>query len=99
MTQKHKRPVAPASKKLAKKASKPAAAAHVAKDKAPHAAKASPKHVEKHVEKHADPKKLTKVKTPEKAVAPTPDAKGKVIDLKPAQKLAAARAAAQSGTA
>jgi len=95
MTQKHKRPVAPASKKLPKKASKPAAAAaHVGKDKdkATHAAKAAAKHVEKHV----DPKKAPKVKAPEKAVAPPAEAKGKVVDLKPAQKLAAARAAANA---
>ena len=49
MTQKHKRPSAPASKKLPKKAAKPAAAsAHSSKEKAVHAVKG--KHVEKHVE-------------------------------------------------
>ena len=80
MTQKHKRPAAPASKKLPKKAAKPAAA----QAKAAHPAKA----------KHVEVKKpVAKGKAPEKAA----DAKSKV-DLKPAQKLAAARAA-QSATA
>jgi RNA polymerase primary sigma factor len=95
MTQKHKRPPAPASKKLPKKAAKPAAASHSGKDKAAQAAKA------KHVEKHAEVKKpLAKGKAPEKAAAaPVEAAKGKVVDLKPAQKLAAARAAAAATTA
>jgi len=91
MTQKHKRPTAPASKKLPKKAAKPVAApAHASKEKAVHAAKG------KHVEKHVEVKKpLVKGKAAEKVAAPAPvDAKGKVIELKPAQKLAAARAAA-----
>jgi RNA polymerase primary sigma factor len=87
MTQKHKRPTAPASKKVPKKAGKPAAAAatHASKDKAAHAAKAASKHVEVK-------KPLGKVKAPEKVAAPEP--KGKVVELKAAQKLAAARAAA-----
>jgi hypothetical protein len=87
MTQKHKRPAAPASKKLApKKAGKPAAAPA---SKAAHAAQAKDK------AKHVDAKKLaTKSKTPEKAAPVVAEAKGKVADLKPAQKLAAARAAA-----
>src|SRR5262245_36299781 len=95
MTQKHKRPTAPASKKLPKKAAKPAAAAA---SKATHAA-ASAK--AKHVEKHAEVKKpVGKVKAPEKAAAaPAPEAKGKVVELKAAQKLAAARAAAQAAAA
>jgi RNA polymerase primary sigma factor len=85
MTQKHKRPAAPASKKLPKKAAKPAAvpvkAAHGAKPAA----------------KHAEPKKpLVKGKTAEKPAVPVAEAKGKVVDLKPAQKLAAARAAANA---
>jgi RNA polymerase primary sigma factor len=91
MTQKHKRPAAPASKKLPKKAAKPAAAAsHSTKEKASQVAKA------KHVEKHVEVKKpLPKGKAPEKASAPAPvEAKGKVVELKAAQKLAAARAAA-----
>jgi RNA polymerase primary sigma factor len=92
MTQKHKRPTAPASKKLAKKAGKAVPAAKPA-----HAAQAKDSHSKdrgKHVEKHAEVKKpLAKGKAPEKAPAPAADAKGKV-DLKPAQKLAAARAAA-----
>src|SRR5205085_4798649 len=54
----------------------------------------------KHVEKHAEVKKpVGKVKAPEKAAAPAPEAKGKVVELKPAQKLAAARAAAQAAQA
>jgi RNA polymerase primary sigma factor len=96
MTQKHKRPAAPASKKLAKKAGKPAPTAHV-KDKA-HAVQSKAKHVEKHVEvKKSQPKG----KPSEKTTPPAPEAKGKVVDLKPAQKLAAARAAAAAavGTA
>ena len=95
MTQKHKRPTAPASKKLPKKAAaKPAA---TAASKATHAA-ANAK--AKHVEKHAEVKKpVGKVKAPEKNAAPAPEAKGKVVELKPAQKLAAARAAAQAAGA
>ena len=88
MTTKHKRPVAPASKKLPpKKSAKPAAAAaHSSKEKAAHPVKA----------KHAEVKKpAPKGKSAEKAVAA--DAKGKVVaELKPAQKIAAARAAAAS---
>jgi RNA polymerase primary sigma factor len=83
MTTKHKRPAAPASKKVPpKKAAKPAVAA-----KAAHPVKAKAVEVKKPV---------AKGKAPEKASAPVPaaDAKGKVADLKPAQKLAAARAAA-----
>src|SRR4051812_32039383 len=105
MTQKHKRPASPASKKLATKASKPAVAAHSSKEKAKaaHAAvgkdthsKEKAKHAEKHVEKHADVKKAAgKVKGADKAPAAA-ETKGKVVDLKPAQKLAAARAAAQA---
>src|SRR4051812_49342198 len=91
MTQKHKRPTAPASKKLPKKAAKPAAAAA---SKVTHAA-ANAK--AKHVEKHAEVKKpLGKVKAPEKAAVPAPATKGKLVELKPAEKLAAARAAAQA---
>ncbi len=91
MTQKHKRPTVPASKKLPKKAAKPAAAAHSSKTAHP----VKTKHVEKHVEKHADVKKpLAKGKAPEKAAPAPVESKGKVVDLKPAQKLAAARAAA-----
>src|SRR5688572_24439947 len=91
MTQKHKRPPAPASKKLAKKAGKPAAAAHSSKEKANAAhAKDSKKHAEKHVEVK---KPVPKGKSTEK-VAAAADPKGKVVELKPAQKLAAARAAA-----
>ncbi len=87
MTQKHKRPAAPASKKLPKKAAKPAAAQSKS---AAHPAKA------KHVEKHSEVKKpVAKGKSAEKAA---PEAKGKAVDLKPAQKLAAARAAAQAAT-
>ena len=95
MTQKHKRPTAPASKKLPKKAAKPAAAAA---SKVTHAA-ANAK--AKHVEKHAEVKKPAgKVKAPEKAATPpAPEAKGKVVELKAAQKLAAARAAAQAAAA
>ncbi len=95
MTQKHKRPTAPASKKVPKKAAKPAA---VAASKPAHPPKAAPKHVEKHAEVK---KPLAKVKAPEKAAAPAaaPDAKGKVVELKAAQKLAAARAAAQAAAA
>ena len=89
MTQKHKRPTAPASKKLPKKAAKPAAAA-----KPLHPAKT------KQAEKHVEAKKpLAKVKAPEKAAAPAPEAKGKVVELKAAQKLAAARAAANAAAA
>ncbi len=89
MTQKHKRPAAPASKKLppkkvAKPAAAPAKAAHVAKPAA----------------KHAEVKKpLAKGKAAEKVAAPTVEAKGKGVELKPAQKLAAARAAAQAAPA
>jgi RNA polymerase primary sigma factor len=98
MTQKHKRPVAPASKKLPKKAhsskEKAAAAAAHAKEKAAAAAKA------KHAEKHAEVKKpLAKGKAAEKAHAPAADAKGKVVELKAAQKLAAARASANPAPA
>jgi RNA polymerase primary sigma factor len=93
MTQKHKRPAAPASKKPAKKSAKPAVATHGLKEKAAHAAVAKEK--TKHAEKHVEVKKpLPKGKAPEKAASPPTDAKGKVVDLKPAQKLAAARAAA-----
>jgi RNA polymerase primary sigma factor len=84
MTQKHKRPSAPASKKLPKKAAKPVAASN---SKAAHAPKAVAKHVEVK-------KQLVKGKAPEKVVAPVADTKGKVVELKAAQKLAAARAAA-----
>jgi RNA polymerase primary sigma factor len=98
MTQKHKRPVAPASKKLPKKAhsskEKAAAAAAHAKEKAAAAAKA------KHAEKHAEVKKpLAKGKAAEKAHASAADAKGKVVELKAAQKLAAARASANPAPA
>jgi RNA polymerase primary sigma factor len=87
MTQKHKRPVAPASKKLAKKAGKPAVAAH-SKEKAAHTAKVATKHAEVK-------KPPAKLKAADKApAAPANDAKGKVVELKAAQKLAAARAAA-----
>jgi hypothetical protein len=52
----------------------------------------------KHVEKHVEVKKpLVKGKAPDKVVAPVADAKGKVVELKAAQKLAAARAAAAAG--
>jgi RNA polymerase primary sigma factor len=86
MTQKHKRPTAPASKKLAKKAAKPAAT---------HAKTAHAKDKGKHAEKHVEVKKpLPKGKAVEKAAAAPVEAKGKAVDLKPAQKLAAARAAA-----
>jgi RNA polymerase primary sigma factor len=93
MTQKHKRPTAPASKKLPKKAAKPAAA-----QKAAHAASHA-KDKGKHVEKHVEVKKplVSKGKASEKATAA--DAKGKVVELKPAQKLAAARAAAAASVA
>ena len=92
MTQKHKRPAAPASKKLATKAGKPAAAAHKDKAKAAHAAKAAVK--------HADVKKPSpKSKAAEKAAANAADSKAKLVDLKPAQKLAAARAAANAAAA
>jgi len=94
MTQKHKRPVAPASKKLAKTTGKPTAAAHSSKEKAKaaHPAKAAAKHVEVK-------KPLPKTKAAEKAAAPAVDPKGKVVELKPAQKLAAARAAAAAAAA
>jgi RNA polymerase primary sigma factor len=88
MTQKHKRPAAPASKKLpakkpAVKSAAPAKAAH-----------AKPKHVEK-VEKVDLKKALVKGKAPEKTPAPVAaDAKTKVVELKAGAKLAAARAAA-----
>ena len=92
MTQKHKRPAAPASKKLATKAGKPAAAAQKDKAKAAHAAKAAVK--------HADVKKPSpKSKAAEKAAANAADSKAKLVDLKPAQKLAAARAAANAAAA
>jgi RNA polymerase primary sigma factor len=87
MTQKHKRPAAPASKKLPKKAAKPVAA-HV-KDKGAHAAKVGAKHVEMK-------KPVAKGKTPDKVAAPAVDTKAKVVELKAVQKLAAARAAAAS---
>ena len=94
MTQKHKRPTAPASKKLPKKAAKPAVAAHSSKEKRAHVA-AHSKDKGKHVEKHVEVKKpLVKGKAPDKVAAPVVDAKGKVVELKAAQKLAAARAAA-----
>src|SRR5262245_30511591 len=92
MTQKHKRPVAPASKKLAKKAGKPAVATHSSKEKtnAAHAAKTAAKHAEVK-------KPLAKVKAADKApAAPAAEVKGKVVELKAAQKLAAARAAANA---
>ena len=95
MTQKHKRPTAPASKKLPPKK----AAAHSAKEKAAHAAKPAHAAAPKDKAKHVEPKKpLVKGKAPEKA-APVADAKGKVVDLKPAQKLAAARAQAAAAAA
>jgi len=90
MTQKHKRPAAPASKKLAKTAGKPTGAAHSSKEKAKaaHATKAAAKHVEVK-------KPTAKAKSADKApAAAAADAKGKVVELKAAQKLAAARAAA-----
>ena len=93
MTTKHKRPAAPASKKLPlKKSAKPAApAAHSSKEKAAHPVKA----------KHVEVKKpVPKGKLPEKTAAhAATDAKGKVAELKPAQKLAAARAAAAAAPA
>src|SRR5882672_7301554 len=92
MTQKHKRPASPASKKLPKKAAKPVVAAHSSREKAASAAKTASKHVEVK-------KPLVKGKAPEKAVAPVAEAKGKVVELKPAQKLAAARAAAAAAAA
>jgi len=104
MTQKHKRPVAPASKKLAKKAGKPAAASAHAKDK-DKTAHAAPNAKGKHAEKHVEVKKpVGKVKAPEKGAthashAPVVDTKGKVVELKAAQKLAAARAAAAAAAA
>jgi RNA polymerase primary sigma factor len=92
MTQKHKRPTAPASKKLPKKAAKPVAAAN---SKTAHAAPHSKDKGKHHVEKHVEVKKLlVKGKAPEKLAAPAADGKGKVVELKAAQKLAAARAAA-----
>jgi len=99
MTQKHKRPAAPASKKLPKKAahsSKEKVAAAASKEKA--AAMAKTKHVEKHVEVK---KPLPKGKAPEKAAAPAhaADPKTKVVELKAAQKLAAARATAHPAAA
>ncbi len=95
MTQKHKRPTAPASKKVPKKAAKPAAVA-ASKPAAP--AKSAQKHVEKHAEVKKPPGKL---KPAEKVAAPAAAAevKGKVVELKPAQKLAAARAAAAAQAA
>jgi RNA polymerase primary sigma factor len=94
MTQKHKRPVAPASKKLAKTTGKPTAAAHSSKEKAKAA------HPGKAAAKHAEAKKpLPKSKAAEKAAAPAVDPKAKVVELKPAQKLAAARAAAAAAAA
>jgi RNA polymerase primary sigma factor len=86
MTQKHKRPPAPASKKLPKKAVKAGVGSH-SKDKAVHAA-AHSKDKGKHVEVK---KPLAKGKAPDKIAAPVA---AKVVELKPAQKLAAARAAA-----
>jgi RNA polymerase primary sigma factor len=83
MTTKHKRPAAPASKKLPpKKTAKPAAAPA----KAAHPVKA----------KHAEVKKpLPKGKVPEKAPAhAAADPKAKVHEPKPAQKLTGARGAA-----
>jgi RNA polymerase primary sigma factor len=103
MTQKHKRPVAPASKKLAKKAGKPVAAAASKAAHTAHAKEHSKDHAKdkaKHAEKHVEVKKpLSKAKANEKVAAPAADPKGKVIELKPAQKLAAARAAAQAAAA
>jgi hypothetical protein len=93
MTQKHKRPSAPASKKLPKKAAKPAAASNSKAAHAPSHSKDSHSK-DKGAAKHVEVKKqLVKGKAPEKAVAPA-DTKGKVVELKAAQKLAAARAAA-----
>src|SRR5687767_7968812 len=86
-------PPAPASKKLPKKAAKPAAATHPGKDNGAHAASHS-KEKGKHVEKHVEMKKpAPKGKAPEK-VSTAAEPKGKAVELKPAQKLAAARAAA-----
>jgi RNA polymerase primary sigma factor len=85
MTQKHKRPAVPASKKLPKKAAKTAVAAHSSKEKAAHTTKAKQVEVKKPV---------SRAKPPEKAAAPAHDPKAKVVELKAAQKLAAARAAA-----
>jgi RNA polymerase primary sigma factor len=94
MTQKHKRPTAPASKKLP-----PKKAAHSSKEKpAPTSAKAA--HAAKPVARHAEVKKpVPKGKVPEKAAAPAADPKTKAAELKPAQKLAAARAAAAAAQA
>jgi RNA polymerase primary sigma factor len=90
MTQKHKRPTAPASKKLPPKK----AAAHTSKEKAA-AAPSKAAHAAKPATKHAEVKKpVPKGKTPDKVAAAAADPKGKVVELKPAQKLAAARAAA-----
>ncbi|MES1263681.1 MAG: RNA polymerase sigma factor region1.1 domain-containing protein, partial [Peristeroidobacter soli] len=101
MTQKHKRPTAPASKKVpAKKA------AHSSKEKAAAAAHAKAAHATTHSKdshskaKHVETKKpLAKGKAPDKVVAPVADTKGKVVELKPAQKLAAARAQAAAAAA
>ena len=72
MTQKHKRPAAPASKKLPKKAAKPAAAAAFLEGQSAHAA-AHSKDKGKHVEKHVEVKKpVAKGKAPEKVAAPAP---------------------------
>ena len=82
MTQKHKRPTAPASKKLPKKAAKPAVAAHSLKDKTAHVHSKDAHPKGKHVEKHVEAKKpLVKGKAPDKVVAPVVDAKGKVVEL------------------
>jgi RNA polymerase primary sigma factor len=96
MTQKHKRPAAPASKKLPTKKAAPSS-----KEKAAVATKPVAAAKAKQSEKHAEVKKaVSKGKAPEKTVAAPPaDAKGKVVDLKPAQKLAAARAAAAAAQA
>ena len=100
MTQKHKRPTAPASKKLPKKAAKPAVAAHSSKDKTAHVHSKDAHPKGKHVEKHVEAKKpLVKGKAPDKVAAPVADTKGKVVELKAAQKLAAARAAAAAAAA
>ena len=71
MTQKHKRPAAPASKKLATKAGKPAAAAHKDKAKAAHAAKAAVKHADV---KKPSPKSSSNCATARRDFAPVRNA-------------------------
>ena len=73
MTQKHKRPTAPASKKLAKTAGKPAAAAHSSKEKGK-AAQASAHSKDSHAKgKQVEVKKpLAKGKTPDRYGLLTP---------------------------